>query len=410
MPPRKPRIALVTGGLALGGSTTFLVNFAGELQRRGIPVVVLSFERENPMASDFKKLEVEVLTLDQRRMIFEDRLERTLERLAEFQPTTVIATLGAVSFEILRYVPKEVFRAGMGQSDDPIVYEMMRHYAAYMDCCAMVSQIMKEKAGAMPEFAGTAVAYLPYGVPMCADVDLPARDFNSPLRILYLGRLDHEQKRVRLFPEIFRQLRESGMRFHWTIAGSGGEREFLESNLRPVSPGQNVSFTGAVNYADVPALLKTHDVFLLASDYEGLPLSLLEAMGQGLVPVVSDLASGIREVVDDTNGLRVPVQDTVGYARAIIQLNGNRGELAAKSAAARERVKKHFSVSAMTDRWLAAIGRPSVPPAVWSKGWRIQAPLTATKKIYYSPPVRMLRRLRMNFSARTLEEKQAVEA
>jgi len=400
LPSQQPRIALVTGGLALGGSTTFLVNFAGELQRRRIPVEVHSFEQENPMASDFQKLGVPVLISDQHRMIFEDRLKRILERLAGFEPTTVISTLGAISFEALRYLPEGVFRIGMGQSDDPIVYDMMRHYTPWMDCCAMVSQIMKQKAEAMPEFARTRVTYLPYGVPMCADTDLPVRNFNSPLRILYLGRLDQEQKRVRLFPEFFRMLQESGIPFHWTIAGSGGERDFLELNLCSTSPQQTISFTGAVKYADVPALLSAHDVFLLASDYEGLPLSLLEAMGAGLVPVVSDLASGIREVVDDSNGLRVPVQDTAGYARAIIRLHEHRTEMAAKSAAARERVKKHFSISAMTDRWLDTGGKPPLRPPHWADTQRIKAPLIASNKFYFSPPVRILRRVRLSLLAK----------
>jgi glycosyltransferase involved in cell wall biosynthesis len=386
------RIALVSGCVALGGSTTFLINFAGELVRRGIPVEVLSFERENPLADDFQRQNIPVLCLDQRRMIFEDRLEHVMQELAKFRPTVVVSTLGAVSFEVLRYLPKGIFRIGIGQSDDPQVYDMMRHYAPWMDLTAMVSRTMKQKAEAMPAFARVPVASLPYGVPMCVDAEVPVRNSSQPLRILYLGRLDREQKRVQLFPEILSQLCASGNPFHWTLAGTGPERGFLEARLKPTGAGQSVSFLGGVGYAEVPAVLREHDVFLLASDYEGLPLSLLEAMGYGLVPVVSHLKSGIPEVVDDSNGILVPINDVGGYARAIIRLHEHRDEFAAKSAAARERVKKNYSVAAMTDRWLAAFPNPKTVDGTWPKQWRIQAPLPAPNKFHYSPPMRVLRR------------------
>ena len=219
------RIALVSGGLGLGGSTTFLINFAGELIRRGIPAEVLCFERENPLASDFAQQKIPVLCLDQRHVIYEDRLEMILQKLALFQPTAVVATLGATSFEVLRYLPKGVFRVCMAQSDDPQVYDTMRHYAPWIDLVAMVSQTMKKKASAIPEFARLPIACLPYGVPIGPEAELTARDFTQPLRILYLGRLEQEQKRVRLFPEILRQMCAGGMPFHWTIAGSGSERD-----------------------------------------------------------------------------------------------------------------------------------------------------------------------------------------
>jgi glycosyltransferase involved in cell wall biosynthesis len=391
------RIALVSGGVPQGGSTTFLINFAGELVRRRIPVEVMSFERDNPLASDFQKQNIPVLCLDHRRAIFEDRLEINLHKLARFQPTVVVSTLGSISFEALRYLPPGVFRIGMGQSDDPIVYDMMRHYAPWMDLAAMVSETMKLKAAAMPEFARVPVASLLYGVPMCPDAELPARDFTKPLRILFLGRLGREQKRVHLFPQILSQLCASGMPFHWTIAGEGEERGFLEANLKPASPHQTVSFAGWVDYAGVPTLLKQHDIFLLASDYEGLPLSLLEAMAHGVVPVVSDLESGIRDVVNAGNGMLVPVDDVAGYARAIIHLHGHRDELAAKSAAARERVQKEFSVKAMADRWLAVFPKTFPATSVWPSQWNIKAPLPARHPIYFSPPVRLLRRLAAKF-------------
>jgi glycosyltransferase involved in cell wall biosynthesis len=400
--PQPPhRIALISGGLALGGSTTFLINFAGELVRRGFVVEVMSFERENPMAVDFQKQNIPVLCLDQRRTIFEDRLKIILQNLARFGPTVLVSTLGATSFEVLRYLPADVFRIGMGQSDDPLVYDMMRHYAPWMNLVAMVAQTMKQKAEAMPEFVRVPVAYLPYGVPFDSMAGLAARDWNAPLRILYLGRLAREQKRIHLLPEILRQLGASDMPFHWTIAGEGEERGFLEANLKTVSPGQTVSFAGAVRYAEVPALLKQHDIFLLASDYEGLPLSLLEAMGNGLVPVVSDLKSGIPEVVDSSNGCLVPVNDVAGYARAIIHLDENRDELAAKSAAARARVQSEFSVGAMTDRWLAAFPATAVSPAVWPPRWKITAPKVADNPLHYSPPMRVLRRFALKLRSVT---------
>jgi glycosyltransferase involved in cell wall biosynthesis len=391
------RIALVSGGVALGGSTTFLINFAGELLRRGVAVEVMSFEKENPMTADFQNQNIPVLCLDQRRMIFEDRLNEVLRQLTRFRPTVVVSTLGAVSFEVLRYLPSGIFRIGMGQSHDPLVYDMMRHYAPWMNLVAMVSQTMKQKAEALPEFARVPVAYLPYGVPFDPTMGLTSRDGKAPLRILYLGRLEREQKRVHLFPEILRQLCASGMPFRWTIAGEGEARVFLEANLKPVSPGQTVSFAGAVCYAKVPALLKQHDIFLLASDYEGLPLSLLEAMGCGLVPVVSHLKSGIPEVVDSSTGFLVPVNDVAGYARAIIHLHGHRDELVAKSAAARTRVQEEFSVAAMTDRWLDAFPAPPITSPVWANHWRISAPLATEKYILFSPPMRGLRRMAKRF-------------
>jgi len=316
-----------------------------------------------------------------------------------FRPTAVVSTLGAISFEALRYLPAGVFRIGMGQSDDPNVYAMMGHYAAWMDLVAMVSPAMKQKAEAMPEFARVPAACLSYGVPMCPDSELPARDFTRPLRLLYLGRLCQEQKRVRLFPEIYAQLCASGMPFHWTIAGEGDDRGWLEANLKTVSPSQTVSFLGAVPYAGVSAVLREHDVFLLASDYEGLPLSLLEAMGHGLVPVVSDLKSGIPEVVDASNGCLVPVSDVAGYARAIIHLHEHRDELAAKAAAARARVKMKFSVAAMTDGWLAVLPTMKTVIEPWPQRWRIRAPLTAESPFYFSPPARFLRRLARQLQA-----------
>ena len=383
----------MAGCLKLGGTTTFLCNFAGELLRRRIPAEVVSFETENPLALDFRRQDIPVTCLDERRLIFEDRIASALALLRSFRTTVVLATLGTASFEVLRYVPAGVLRVGVAQSDDPQLYPGVACYAAHLDLVAVVSRAMQLKMRAQPALAQIPVHCLPYGVPMPEPGQSQRLDVARPLRILYLGRLIQEQKRVRLFPQILRSLCASGIPFHWTIAGDGPEMSFLKASMTTASPGQIVTFLGSVAYTGVPALLREQDVFLLASDYEGLPLSLLEAMGRGVVPVVSDLPSGIPEVVDQTNGLLVPVNDVAGYASAIIHLHGHRDELAAKSAAAHLRVQQRFSVTAMTDRWLDVLPATPAPLSVWPQRWSIQAPVPCSKNVFYSSPVRVLRRL-----------------
>jgi glycosyltransferase involved in cell wall biosynthesis len=399
-----PLSVAFVGGVPGGGATTFLCNLGGELVRRKIPVHVLSLERSNPLASDFERAGIPVRLQDERLAILEDRIEAVLRALAEMRPNVVVANLGGVSYETLRYAPQGVLRVAVAHADHPIVYDVLRHYPAHVDFVAVVSQTIKAKLEKMPEFTGMPVKYLPLGVPM--PEMLIQRHFKDRLRILYLGRLGREQKRVQLFPEILRDLKDSGIPFDWTIAGDGPDEQWLKEALsktngaseapRSSNSEQNVWLKGPVSYADVPKLLSTQDVFLLASDYEGLPLTLLEAMGNGLVPVVSDLPSGVRELVDEKTGRRVAPDDVHGYAREITWLHEHREEMARLSANARDKVHSLYSINAMTDRWLNAF-RTAPPPREWPRSWKIQAPLTSPGSFRFSPLGRSLRRIRLKF-------------
>jgi glycosyltransferase involved in cell wall biosynthesis len=388
------RVALITGGLELGGTTTFLYNFSGELIHRGIPAQVFSFSSDNPQADDFRRLNVPVFTTNDRKLIYEDRLLVILRELAKFKPTVAVANLSSTSFEVLRYVPSGVFRLGTAQSHDEGAYRLLRAYVHEVDLMAAVSQTIQETLASLPEFAGVPVRYLPLGVPM-PPAAVQERNWSNPLRILYLGRLQREQKRVHLFPAILNVLKTLGIPFHWTVAGAGPELDALRTTMQTSSPSQSVSFPGKILYRDVPELLARHNVFLLASNYEGLPLGLLEAMSRGLVPVVSDLPSGIRELVDENTGRRVPPENTSGYAEAIVWLHHHREEMSRFSQNAREKVRLEFSVEAMTDRWLGALPPPPKAGSAWPERWHIQPILDAPRKWWFSPPMRLLRRLRL---------------
>jgi glycosyltransferase involved in cell wall biosynthesis len=281
----------------------------------------------------------------------------------------------------------------MVQSDFPGIYPFCCRRAQHLDLIVGMSKQIVETLASRRELDAVPKRYVQQGVSVPAQVQLRDYRDKAPLRILYLGRLD-PGKRVRLFPEILRQLRATGMPFVWTIAGDGPEKSFLEQAMVSADVAQSVRFIDKVAYRDVPALLQSQDVFLLASDHEGMPLSLLEAMGAGLVPVVSDLPSGVGEVVNETTGKLVALDDIAGYARAICWLHEHREAMTQMALAAQRRVREEFSVSAMTDRWLALAPLAEQVDVAWPARFAMRAPLDTRWPFWFHEPFRTLRRVR----------------
>jgi glycosyltransferase involved in cell wall biosynthesis len=101
---------------------------------------------------------------------------------------------------------------------------------------------------------------------------------------------------------------------------------------------------------DAAELISGSDVFVMPSRAEALCQALLEAMHQGVCPVVSD-AGGMKEVVRHRqDGLVVPAENVKALADAIRELHAHRGLVAHYAAAARQRVGKEFTPAKMAGR------------------------------------------------------------
>jgi glycosyltransferase involved in cell wall biosynthesis len=103
--------------------------------------------------------------------------------------------------------------------------------------------------------------------------------------------------------------------------------------------------------ADVPTLYSACDVFWLASDFEGLSNSLMEAMAAGLPVVASDIPPNRELVVHGSTGFLVPVGDRVAFAQFAQKLLLDRDLATQLGAAGRERIGNEFSVSKMVDAY-----------------------------------------------------------
>lgn len=151
-------------------------------------------------------------------------------------------------------------------------------------------------------------------------------------------------------------------RLHLLTVGDGELRGMLESRVATLGLQSRVHFLGARR--DLGNILSAIDVFVMPSLWEGLPLSMVLAMGAGL-PVVASAVAGIPELVrpGDTGWLATP-GDADGLGAALADVLADPARAHAIGANARDYVRPRFGVdgyvnkmAALYDRLLAAKGR-----------------------------------------------------
>jgi glycosyltransferase involved in cell wall biosynthesis len=129
------------------------------------------------------------------------------------------------------------------------------------------------------------------------------------------------------------------------LAGDGPERAALERHAKLLGVEARVRFLG--QRQDIPQLLASCDLFVLPSLYEGLPLSVLEAMAAGK-PVVATAIGGTDEaVIHGETGLLVPPENSAALATAIRTLLSDTKLAARLAQAGKARVMERFSSDTM---------------------------------------------------------------
>jgi glycosyltransferase involved in cell wall biosynthesis len=132
---------------------------------------------------------------------------------------------------------------------------------------------------------------------------------------------------------------------HLDLAGSGPDLEACKTLANSLGIADQVSFLG--DRHDIPDLLAKTQLFVLSTHYEGLPISILEAMRAGL-PVIGSEVNGIPEEVEHgVTGLIVPPRDPEHLAKAIAQLVENPQMRMQMGQSARKKFETEFTIDRM---------------------------------------------------------------
>jgi hypothetical protein len=172
--------------------------------------------------------------------------------------------------------------------------------------------------------------------------------------ILFVARIC-PQKQPAVFAKTMLRLRQKGVRFVALAAGNGPDFSWLQSFVKSHMLESQVRLLGQVPSPEVWELMCAADLFFLPSRWEGIALSIYEAMACGL-PVVGARVGGQAELVTPDCGILIEQgtekEEIERYVNAILSLSKNEPKRKEMGQAARERVCRSFRIEQMGDQMI----------------------------------------------------------
>lgn len=174
------------------------------------------------------------------------------------------------------------------------------------------------------------------------------KDDSTPLTLGYLGRIA-KTKGMDYLLQACSILKERHIPFCLKIAGAEEvEGQYLPQFSKVL--GNQFVYSGIVSGENKNSFLRSLDVLAMPTFFEGLPMSLLECMCYGAVPVITPVGSIPTVVTDYQNGLFIKAEDAESIVDAITYLHTNRDKLKLMSAAARNYIFEHFDSDSYIDK------------------------------------------------------------
>jgi len=234
-------------------------------------------------------------------------------------------------------------------SSGPDGDDVLKAAGGLADVFAAVSPEMADHArGICPDLPAPLVA----AAPVCVHVpDHPADRVPGirTLRLMYAGRLERQHKRVMDLVDLADRLHASGTRFRLTIVGDGPARADLANALREHIRAGRAHMVGTLTTAQTEAMYGAHDVGVLVSRSEGMPLAVSECMAAGRPVAITDGCGGaVDAIVRGENGWVVPVGDMQALAAELSKAAQSRDRLVRMGKAAHETARRLWSEETLT--------------------------------------------------------------
>lgn len=215
-------------------------------------------------------------------------------------------------------------------------------YSRYYKIICVSKQVQVALVEWLPNLQRKSVV-ITNGVPV---PDLSNRSSIKKYDVLFAGRLT-KAKGVDILLKAIEILKEKYQKeIKAAIVGKGYLEEELKGLVKELGIGEEVEFLGVRR--DIEGLMESTQVFVLPSRWEGLPLTILEAMSSG-VSIIATRVGGIPEVIEhEKEGILISPEDPTALARAISELLKDKELRVKLGINAYKKVKEKYSIEVYT--------------------------------------------------------------
>jgi len=307
----------------ISGVNTVIINTVRGLLAMGfethvVITQIISKTHINDIPADIPYKELPLYDNDE-----QHRKEKLLEHIKIYSPCFFLPHTDYLASSLSKELSEieDIKVIGVLHADDEEHYEHGYQLGRYWDNIVCVSPLIAEKMLKLNPSFSEKTSYILNGIEIpnyCNSSLLGKFDNMDPIKIIYTGRVIQYQKRVLDFVEIADLLEKEAIPFQLTIVGDGPEYNELKDKMSDHVLKKQVILTGKQTREELFQLLKENHVFTLISDFEGLPMSLLEGMAHYCIPLVSHIQSGITDILTDKyNSLIFPIGDYSTFVKLI---------------------------------------------------------------------------------------------
>jgi len=354
---KKIPILFVTSNLGIGGLERVITQLCMQLDKQLFTPAVCCIHFKGELAGELESHDIRIFNLNARKPDYFS-FRKIISVIEEFKPLIVHthnmnASISGIIASVIKMVPVKIHTDHARKFPDKLHYMFAeRILSCFVNKIIAVTEETKQNLIHFEKISSKKIQVIHNGI---RGIGLRTESQNELTRkelgltdfhfiIGTVVRLEAQKGLIyllRAFPQILQEFPNSCL----LITGQGSQYETLRMEAKTLGIEKNVKLTGPK--LDICQVFNILDIYVLSSVWEGLPMSLLEAMSCQR-PIVATKVGGVPQAITDgESGILVPPASSNALALAICKLLKDSFLRTRLAAGAKEKFEKEFTVTRM---------------------------------------------------------------
>lgn len=358
------KVGLFTYGMLGGGMENMLLNLAYFLKEQKLDVTIISTEVEGAWFSKIEDIGVKpyfVKGLESNSPV--SHVEHIAEYINSERYDVIFINNARFAQACIPMLINNIKIIPIVHNNDQLTYDLNIHYSSYCHAYVAISPLIyKELNKRIPE---EKLYLITNGInDEIVNIKVKRNFKPSTFKLLFVGRLFHEEKGVFLLPDILREAVEKYNNIFLDIIGSGSDEERLREQFDTYGLMDKVKFWGMLPIEQVYEHMCDAHILLFPSFREGFGLVLAEAQIHGCIPIATNIPDVTDFIIDnEQNGYLVTSGNVDAFTQNIILLLEDHNLLRLMSERAQQKALAKFTLKEFGLKYLDLIKKiVNTPP------------------------------------------------